>query len=376
MQLEIQLLLRLHGLPHVKDYLKLEVKEKGNLVLLKYNTLAADWSKSALYDCRGIILDKEDDWKVVAYPYKKFFNVGEGYAAKIDWSNAVVYEKEDGSLMTFWYYKGEWRLSTSGTIDADTTSNGGEFTFAELAWNSAIAMYGSKEAFLVKLNPQYNYMFELCTPWNIVVTQHQTSRLVLHGIRDMKTFKELHLHDTGLVSVKVYDLKDEDAIRETFTGENARGWQEEGYVAMDKHTMEKVKMKNPAYVSVHHVKSGVSPYEIMSVIKSNEISEFCVYFKERTEFINMLNDLWIELETRLENIWKVELNCGVFDTQKEFALKVLNNVERPFHGIMFNMKKGINAENEKKKVGITNIREGLCELENRFLYKYLQGESI
>lgn len=95
-RLEIQVLLRLHGLQHVKEYLKLDVKEKDNLVLLNYRQLDADWSKSALLDCRGIILDRSKDWKVVAFPYEKFFNIGEGYCAQIDWDNAKFYEKSDG----------------------------------------------------------------------------------------------------------------------------------------------------------------------------------------------------------------------------------------------------------------------------------------
>lgn len=46
MQLEVQSLLRQHGLEHVKDFLKLEVKEKDGLVLLKYNQIEADWTKN------------------------------------------------------------------------------------------------------------------------------------------------------------------------------------------------------------------------------------------------------------------------------------------------------------------------------------------
>ena len=88
--LEIQTLLREYGLAKVKEDLILEVKEDGDLVLLKYNQIAADWTKTALYDCRGIILDKSNNWEIVAYPYTKFFNLGEGYASKIDWNTAKV----------------------------------------------------------------------------------------------------------------------------------------------------------------------------------------------------------------------------------------------------------------------------------------------
>jgi hypothetical protein len=64
-------------------------------------------------------LDSKADWRVVCYPYNKFFNFGEPYAVTdIDWSSAVVYEKYDGSLATLYHYKGEWMVASSGVPDA------------------------------------------------------------------------------------------------------------------------------------------------------------------------------------------------------------------------------------------------------------------
>jgi tRNA splicing ligase len=50
-------------------------------------------------ECRGLILDESANWRIVAFPYTKFFNYGEEHAASIDWSTACVQEKLDGSLM-------------------------------------------------------------------------------------------------------------------------------------------------------------------------------------------------------------------------------------------------------------------------------------
>jgi len=341
MKLEIQQLLHLHGLEYVKDYLKLEVKDKGNLVLLKYNMIDADWTKSALYDCRGLILDRDDNWNIVAFPYSKFFNAGEGYAAKIDWSNAVVYDKCDGSLITFFNYKNEWRISTSGTIDADSLSNGGAYTFADLVWKSVEIMYGSKDTFLAKLNPNYNYMFELCTPFNLVVTQHVDYRLVLHGVRDMQTLKELHIHNFDLVQVKVHDLKNVEDIQASFVDMT---WQEEGYIVLDKHSMKRVKIKNPAYVSAHHVATNLSPYHVLSVVKNNELSEFLIYFPTRTDELNGLQELYNNLLTKLSNIFETELKPVMTElSDKEYAAKVFeicntNNIKN-FSGLFFMLKK-------------------------------------
>lgn len=40
-----------------------------------------------------LIVDEKNDFKVVAYPYKKFFNYHEKYAAELDWPSIKVYDK-------------------------------------------------------------------------------------------------------------------------------------------------------------------------------------------------------------------------------------------------------------------------------------------
>jgi hypothetical protein len=106
-----------------------------------------------VHECRGIILDANDNWNIVCYPYKKFFNYGEPNAginslnirtrrvyfnyvsyhfrfsmffilllffslvAEIDWNSAVVTEKLDGSLVTLYWYQNGWQVSSTGTPD-------------------------------------------------------------------------------------------------------------------------------------------------------------------------------------------------------------------------------------------------------------------
>lgn len=57
-------------------------------------------------ECRGLILDEDDNWKAICYPYKKFFNYNEplGKAIKMNWTDVNVYEKIDGSLATLYLY--------------------------------------------------------------------------------------------------------------------------------------------------------------------------------------------------------------------------------------------------------------------------------
>ena len=89
-------------------------KRYPNLVLFKYH-FHAEFQVFGFYffvileevmvrEARGLILDQDDNWNVVAFPYGKFFNYGEELAAEIDWDTAQVYEKLDGCIATLYWF--------------------------------------------------------------------------------------------------------------------------------------------------------------------------------------------------------------------------------------------------------------------------------
>jgi len=77
------------------------------LVLIKYQQLSAPFQQAITRECRGLVLE-DKTWKVVAYPYAKFFNISEPLALRgpqLDWNSVVCYEKLDGSLATLYFYE-------------------------------------------------------------------------------------------------------------------------------------------------------------------------------------------------------------------------------------------------------------------------------
>jgi len=255
------------------------------------------------------------------------------------------------SLINVYFYNGKWHVQTSGVIDGDAQTNHVTMRFNELFWNTVEIVYGSVYDFTEKLNTNYNYMFELCTPWNIVVTPHEDYTIKLHGVRDMTTYNWVDIDSIDLLKVKTYNLK---SLNDMYSKLEDMPWMEEGFVVFD--GVNRAKIKNPKYVAVHHVKSGVSPYEIINVIKTNEIDEFCVYFKEKTEFILDLKSKWDNVENELKTYYN---SIKDITDQKQFALKVLSDLEKSYTGIMFAMRSG----------NIITIHEGMCKLDNRFWYK-------
>ena len=98
------------------EELSITIKEDESYLLLKYG-ITANFANPIVQECRGLILNKYT-LEVVCHSFDKFGNFGESYAPEIDWTTARCQAKMDGSLIKVWYDKGQWRVSTNGTIDA------------------------------------------------------------------------------------------------------------------------------------------------------------------------------------------------------------------------------------------------------------------
>ncbi len=103
MVLEIQKFLREGGtktsLKNTYGVKMIQSSDNPELFLFKYNHIESPMGELLVQECRGIILNGNNNWSVVARPYNKFFNYGEGHAKEIDWSSATIYDKCDGCFL-------------------------------------------------------------------------------------------------------------------------------------------------------------------------------------------------------------------------------------------------------------------------------------
>lgn len=283
-----------------------------NLVSLKYHQVESPMGDPLVQQCRGIVLDQDDDWRVASRPFDKFFNYGEGHAAHVDWMTAKVQEKLDGSLMSLYFYDGAWQVASSGTPDAGGDVNGNQLTFAELFWQTWEELGYSLPAI-----EDNTYMFELMTRWNRVVVPHEKSRLVLIGIRDRNTGDEECVHAPSNIAwerVKAFPLQTAEDIEQTFA--TIDPLKQEGYVVVDS-AFHRVKVKHPGYVAIHHMRDGFGPKRALEIVRSGETSELLVHFPEWANDVNEIrwkfDSLVGELETAYEQIKDIP-------SQKDFAI--------------------------------------------------------
>jgi hypothetical protein len=340
MKLETQKFLREtpNGIEELKSRFAIDCKRHGEypqLCLFKYNQIDSPFKEPIVQEARGIILDESDNWNVVAMGFKKIHNQSESLAANIDWLTAEVQEKIDGSLILLYHYDNKWHIATSGTPDASGEVNGFGKTFKELFWETVKA----QKATIEFLGPSYTWIFELTTPFNRVVVDHKDCKIWLLGARDNTTLQELTPNMLGLghklntPCPKSFPLHSiEDCVK---AAEALNPLEHEGYVVVDAN-FNRVKIKSPAYVMLHHAKDSLSKKRMCEIIRKGEASEF-----------GLALNSFPELRKIFDEIFELDANCRFtafmayqsikhIENQKEFALEA---TKYPFASILFQMRK-------------------------------------
>jgi hypothetical protein len=291
-----------------------------NLVLFKYDMIDSPMAEPIVRECRGIVLDEDENWAVVARAFDKFFNSEEGHAAEIDWTTARVQEKVDGSLCTVYEYKGAWHVATSGTPDASGDINRTGTIFSEYFWHTLGGVERCPD--VDGAAKHISFFFELTGPMNRIVVPHTTAGLTLLGARDRRTGQELHPQVGAELFgphcpkvVKEFPLTTSEEIVNSFVAISPLS--QEGYVVVDA-AFNRVKMKHPGYVALHHAKDGMTTKAFVQIARSGETSEVVAAFPEFGPLVqearSRVDALVAEVEGDYERLKHIEV-------QKDFAME-------------------------------------------------------
>lgn len=281
--LAIQTYLQQNSLNPAQLREELGIKVRNGLdgrVLLKYDKFDNKWYKfQETRECRGLILNYHEDFKVLAYPFYKFFNHFESLAAPIDWSTARAYQKFDGTCISIYPFLGTWRLSTLGSLNCEgPVDNNLELTFYDLAFPLFKEIRG-------KLNPSYTYVFELCSKLNRIVTLYDHSFLKLIMVRDAESLEEIPIEKFG-GSLDIAPSWKVNSLEEVVEMANGLKNLEEGYVVKDAEG-NRIKVKSDTYFSAFSIKNELSASfaSMVKFILMENYEEFLHIFPEyKSEF--------------------------------------------------------------------------------------------
>ncbi len=302
---------------------------------LKYGSIGVEKADPIVRACRGAVVeevlndgDHSPYFRLVAYAFDRFFNLGEAEADEIDWSSANVYEKYDGSLIKLFWNGVQWVVSTSGSVGGASNVGDSGKSFEELFWDTF--RYMRYNAF--ELNPDYCYVFELCAPENRIVVKYDEPMLRLLAVRDRANdFVELPLGDFSRVFwvAETFDYGSLQLLQAV----NARGADHEGFIVCDAYG-RRIKVKSDVYVQLHRIRGNGEP-NFSELFLNDDLDEFLLHFPDYREKFDALRQ-------NLDFIgWAVENFVREYSqySQKEFAGIVLENHPQ-VSGAMFGIRSG------------------------------------
>ena len=204
------------------------------------------WDEITL-QCRGLVTD--DKGKIIARPFRKFFNLEEGKYTPTE--TFEVYAKLDGSLGIVFWYKDEWHIATRGSFVSDQAVKGKEM----------LDKYNTKYG----LYPGYTYLMEIIYPENRIVVDYKgAEKLVVLACFHSEKGVEGRIDEMvneGWEIVKKYDgISDYNTLKSIIKDD------EEGFVVRFTNG-DRVKIKGAEYLRLHKIMTNVSTtsiWEIMS----------------------------------------------------------------------------------------------------------------
>lgn len=285
--------------------------------------------------CRGLVTNHEG--KIVARPFKKFFNLEQRrYTPTKDFK---VFKKEDGSLIIAFQYNGEWVIASKGSFTSDQAVAAKKLFF-DLSYHEKLD------------NENYTHLFEYCSDWNRIVVKYDKERLILLGMINNESGEELDIQvlasdffqkEMGFLDVvKQYDGIDDYNKLKEMVGDN-----EEGFVVLFSNG-DRCKVKGEEYVKLHRIITNISSYDIWEHLKDRkEIEELLVDVPDEFDVWvrNKVRDLRYAYHSVYEYCGKIHdrFRYGKYNdvdpepSKKEFALHITKNFDKKFLGILFAM---------------------------------------
>jgi putative RNA ligase len=238
-------------------------RPNGRLTIFDYtNQCMFDraWDEFTM-QARGLVLD--DHGKIIARPWRKFFNVNERPETRMEALPAETPElsdKVDGSMIiVFRDEETGWRAITRGCWENPQT----KYANAWLSHN------------FKTLHPDNTYMFELIAPWNRLVIPYAKEEMILLGI-----VKTASGEDASYAQVsdyaKNYGFKAvgfETRPISEIALEDPKVRDREGYVARYSNGL-RVKLKYKQYMLLHKILTGLSVKGIWETLSTNNEPSF------------------------------------------------------------------------------------------------------
>jgi hypothetical protein len=320
----------------------IESKWNGDLVILNYDMIKSIPHKThpIVRECRGLVLRKVGEGFVIAQmPFPRFFNIMEtDDTDRFDWDYFCAEEKLDGSMIKVTDAPDQLLITTRNSF-ADS-----EMGFSGITWRLAVqGLLTGSQWDVIAGNPNITFVFELCTPWNVVVVPHTESKLVLTGLFDHELGEELDAYSAKDLKCnfklpEVYPFTSQDEVHAHLARLRDAKDVMEGFVLRDANNL-RLKVKNEFHIELHRLSNNgniASTKSLVSVISKGEKDEVSAYFPHLRHRLKEVDDA---IEAEFGELYKFfqDRGLGDIEDQKAFALEVVGKT--PYSHALFMWKR-------------------------------------
>lgn len=308
------------------------VRTQGDLIICNYTPKCVYdvcWTPHTM-QCRGLILRVDKPWpestaitEIVALPFPKFWNVGEGDRYPTSGLMEVT-EKMDGSMGVGFRMHGEHRIATRGSFDSEMAQWASEYL---------------KRFDLKDLPVNYTLLFEIIYPENrIVIDYGNREDLVLLGVRDRFNGNDFYYSKIRQIanefgfSLPAYHIDlsflgvEKILVRAKELGPDQEGW------VLRFNDGTRFKVKGDTYRELHRIISNISPKAILEALASGVIDTLLPTIPEEyrpevdrwhREYLDRYVSILTEVAATYERAPK--------GNRKEFALWTIQNYKPRSH---------------------------------------------
>lgn len=301
-------------------HIKVNQNQDGRIIL-NYDQLNSPKEDEIVRECRALTVDKEGN--LIARSFSRFYNLGEALNITKDFKfeQTKAWTKLDGSLIKFFMYRGNWVVQTRNSFATDYV-NGSNYTWEQLVRQALPRKWSLYEAGFTDLT----FIFELCSPYNIIVQRHTDISVwlltIFEGKRELADEEVDSIANTvGFLRPHCSTFDSVEEIRQHIKFEAGKDETFEGVVLKDVNGM-RLKVKSDKYVALHKMFSNgniLLDKNIIPLILDGELDEAALYFpilKERAEVLKAQIQLRLN---EVDNYWHVFHDV---DSKKKFALSI------------------------------------------------------
>lgn len=313
----------------------IKCKEYDDRIVLNYSQYESPKFETIVRECRGLILRKSD-YFVLSAGFKRFFNYGEAFeTTRINWTNACLQEKVDGSYIQLYFDGYDWQIGTKNTAFGECQFNGVGKIARELV--SEALGFASYEDLKKELKNHYQgvgpdkkctYIFEYVGPYNQVVTKYVepccyllgafmggSEFMVVPSVLDCMKYRLPERHYIGEQGKNIEYVKQKTDQLNANRLDNPQ----EGYVLWDGDI--RVKFKNAYWMTFanNYAFGNISESKIIDLIADGDYDELLEVFPKMKDrfypykkaFEKLIEDVmdkyqqFVNLDWERKDLWDV-----------------------------------------------------------------------